>query len=162
MVHKSIITHCQILVDQLTNSNFVPTDCEDSIDECSSLEPRDCYYDYYATSCCKTCCFLVQNPSDENCLYGDVGTGCPNLVPEICGLSPRYCCESCAAYRLSTNNSCTQGDFKGLLELLSVWGDRTLATCKQMVKHDPSFCQDYAFRKYCCASCSGVKMIKGE
>ena len=75
--------------------------------ECSSLEPRDCYNKYYATTCCKTCKGLVQNPSGAACLYGDKGVGCSELLPEVCHLSSRFCCHTCAAYLELTNKTAT-------------------------------------------------------
>ena len=89
---------------------FFSTGCEDVIDECQNLEPRDCYYEYYAKACCKTCRALVQNPSDDNCLYGDKGTGCSDMVPEICHLSTRFCCQTCAALKSLKTQSDTTTD----------------------------------------------------
>ena len=176
---------------------LIKTDCEDVIGECPNLQPRDCYYEYYARACCKTCRALVQNPSDANCLYGDRGTACLDLAPEICYLSTRFCCQTCAAYLSSTNttdssssssetandfsasalpvtnstntsastsfvDSCIHGDFEGVLEYISMWGNRLLLNCKQLVKHDSNLCYNDDVQKYCCASCSRIKMIEGQ
>ena len=73
------------------------------VDECLSLKPMDCYNGYYATTCCKTCSALVQNPSDATCLYGDKGVGCSDMVPAVCHLSTKFCCQTCAAYLSSSN-----------------------------------------------------------
>ena len=78
--------------------SFYATGCQDTLDECSNLEPKDCYNKYYTTTCCKTCKALVQNPSVETCLYGDKGFGCSDLVPEVCHLSTQFCCQTCASY----------------------------------------------------------------
>lgn len=180
--------------------------CEDSIGKCTNLEPRDCYYKYYAKACCKTCQALIQNPSDARCLYGDKGTNCSGLVPEICHLSTRYCCQTCAAhfshikanyrflsqatavipstmalqvgnnnittasssvtttfYTSSSNTStCDNGDFKGLLEYTSIWGKKLLLNCKQLVKHNSTFCHNDDVQKYCCSSCRSIEIIEGE
>ena len=77
---------------------FWQTGCQDIIQKCRDIKPRDCYYGYYATACCKTCSALVQNSSNINCLYGDKGTDCSVLVPEVCHLSTHFCCQTCARY----------------------------------------------------------------
>ena len=55
------------------------------------------------------------------------------------------------------SDSCKQGDFKGTLSCQSVWDKPLLADCKSLVNHNPSFCKDIIFKKYCCASCRGVE-----
>ena len=89
---------CDYLFEQLIKHLTRQTGCQDTIDECSRLEPRDCYSKYYATTCCRTCRVLIENPWDSNCLYGDKGVLCSYLVPEVCHITTRYCCQTCAAH----------------------------------------------------------------
>ena len=153
------------------------TGCQDTVDECSSLKARDCYNGYYATTCCKSCQALVQNPSDETCLYGDKGIGCSEMETSVCHLSTQFCCQTCAAYLPSASitdtssvtsiestvrlGSCPHGDFEGILEIASVWGEIKYANCKELLEHDSSLCKNDTVQKYCCASCGNVKTKGG-
>ena len=99
--HNSILSPCNVikmwLFIRTTSKPLIrQTGCQDTIDECSRLEPKDCYSKYYATTCCRTCRVLIENPWDANCLYGDKGVLCSYLVPEVCHITTRYCCQTCA------------------------------------------------------------------
>ena len=96
------------------------TGCQDIIQKCRDLKPRDCYYSYYATACCKTCSALVKNSSNINCLYGDKGTDCSVLAPEVCHLSTHFCCQTCARY-LSQKKTIDPGTPTIPLTLLQIY-----------------------------------------